>query len=90
MPGPQSACNTTEPIAATQTVVTAQPPEPYSAPSGSPADCDTVDRYADRLRDLATALGVALGDPRFENDHYLQKVQLLVQKRVAVVSFSFG
>ena len=31
------------------------------APSGSPADRDLVDRYADRLRDQAAALGVALG-----------------------------
>src|SRR6476660_1881423 len=34
------------------------------APSGGPADRDTVDRYADRLRDQAAALGVRLGDPR--------------------------
>ena len=60
------------------------------APSGSPADRDTVDRYADRLRDQAAALGVALGRPRFDDDHYQQKVELLVQQRVAVVSFTFG
>ena len=60
------------------------------APSGGPADRDTVDRYADRLRDQAAALGVALGDPRFDDDHYQQKVQLLVQQRCAVVSFTFG
>jgi nitronate monooxygenase len=60
------------------------------APSGSPADPDAVDRFADRLRDQAAALGVALGDPRFDEDHYQQKVELLVQERVAVVSFTFG
>ena len=60
------------------------------APSGGPADRDTVNRYADRLRDQAAALGVVLGDPRFDDDHYQQKVQLLVQERVAVVSFTFG
>src|ERR1700712_2587220 len=37
------------------------------APSGSPADCDTVDSYADRLRSQASALGLALGDPRFDD-----------------------
>ena len=31
-----------------------------------------------------------LGDPRFDEDHYQQKVELLVQERVAVVSFTFG
>ena len=60
------------------------------APSGGPADRDTVNRYADRLRDQASALGVVLGDPRFDDDHYQQKLQLLVQERVAVVSFTFG
>lgn len=60
------------------------------APSGGPADRATVDRYADRLRDQAAALGVMLGDPRFDEDHYQQKVELLVQEKVAVVSFTFG
>lgn len=60
------------------------------APSGRPADKDTVNRYADRLRDQAAALGVVLGDPRFDQDHYPEKVELLTQERVAVVSFTFG
>ena len=60
------------------------------APSAGPADRDAVNRYADRLRDQAAALGVVLGDPRFDDDHYQQKVQLLAQQRLAVVSFTFG
>src|SRR4051794_6699557 len=56
------------------------------APSGSPADRDTISRYADRLRHQAAALGVALGDPRFDDDHYQQKVELLAQEKPAVVS----
>ncbi len=59
-------------------------------PSGSPADRDTVQRYADRLRSQADALDVALGSPRFDDDHYQQKVDLLAQERAAVVSFTFG
>ncbi len=60
------------------------------APSNGPADPETVHRYADRLKDQATALGVQLGDPRFDDDHYEQKVQLLTQEKVPVVSFTFG
>ena len=60
------------------------------APSGRPADPNTVDRYANRLRDQAAALGVVLGDPRFDDDHYQRKVELLEQYRTAVVSFTFG
>jgi nitronate monooxygenase len=33
---------------------------------------------------------VALGDPRFDDDYYAQKVELLEQERPAVVSFTFG
>lgn len=60
------------------------------APSGRPADRDTINRYADCLRSQAATLGVALGDPRFDDDYYEQKVELLTQARVAVVSFTFG
>lgn len=60
------------------------------APSGSPADRSTVNRYADRLHRQSAALGVALGDPRFDDDDYQQKVDLLEQEGVAVVSFTFG
>jgi len=60
------------------------------APSIGPADPVTVHRYADRLKDQATALGVKLGDPRFDDDHYEQKVHLLTRESVPVVSFTFG
>ncbi len=60
------------------------------APPSGPADPGTVRRYADRLRVQAADLGVALGDPRFDDDYYQQKVELLVQERLAVVSFTFG
>jgi nitronate monooxygenase len=60
------------------------------APPSGPADPDTIRRYAGRLRSQADALGVTLGDPRFDDDHYQQKVDLLAQQRAAVVSFTFG
>ena len=60
------------------------------APPNGPADPAIVQRFADRLRDQAAGLGVQLGDPRFDDDHYQQKVELLTQERVPVVSFTFG
>jgi nitronate monooxygenase len=69
-------------------------PHPFGvnvfAPTGEPADPDVVRQYADRLRAQAAALGVVLGDPRFDDDHYERKVELLEQERVAVASFTFG
>jgi nitronate monooxygenase len=60
------------------------------APPDGPADPGALHRYAARLRSQADALDVAPGDPRFDDDHYQQKVDLLVEQRVAVVSFTFG
>ena len=48
-------------------------------PSIGPADRDAVRRYTERLLAQAAALGVVLGDPRFDDDHYQQKVELLAQ-----------
>ncbi len=60
------------------------------APPNGPADPAIVQRFADRLRDQAAVIGVQLGDPRFDDDHYQPKVDLLTQERVPVVSFTFG
>jgi nitronate monooxygenase len=60
------------------------------APPRGPAETDAVDRYADRLRGQAAALGVTLGDPRFDDDQYQQKIEMLIGRRPAVVSFTFG
>lgn len=59
-------------------------------PSGQPADPEAIVRYADRLRPQADALGVELGRPGFDDDHYEHKIDVLEQLRPAVVSFTFG
>jgi nitronate monooxygenase len=56
------------------------------APSGSPADPGVLDPYLAELR----GLGVPLGEPRFDDDHFEAKIALLVEDPVAVVSFTFG
>jgi nitronate monooxygenase len=60
------------------------------APSGAAADPDVVSSYAQRLRPEAERAGVALGEPRFDDDNYAAKLDLLEEDPVAVVSFTFG
>src|SRR3954466_3707696 len=60
------------------------------APPAAPADPDAVRRYADALRPLAEAAGVTLGEPRFDDDAFAAKLELLLGAPPAVVSFTFG
>src|SRR3954454_19862137 len=60
------------------------------APTGAPADPEAVRRYADALRPLAEAAGAALGEPRFDDDAFAAKLDLLLDAPPAVVSFTFG
>jgi nitronate monooxygenase len=60
------------------------------APSGSPADPQVVRRYAEALRPEAERAGVALGEPRFDDDGFEAKLSLLCADPVAAVSFTFG
>ncbi|MGY1673214.1 NAD(P)H-dependent flavin oxidoreductase [Geodermatophilus sp. SYSU D00710] len=57
---------------------------------GPPADADAVRRYAERLRPEARRWGVDLGEPRADDDAWEDKVALLAEERVPVVSFTFG
>jgi nitronate monooxygenase len=60
------------------------------APTGAPADPGVVRRYADALRPLAERAGVALGEPRFDDDAFEPKLALLLDGPPAIVSFTFG
>jgi nitronate monooxygenase len=60
------------------------------APPGPPGDAAAVAGYAERLRPEARRAGVALGQPRHDDDRYEEKVELLAAARVPVVSFTFG
>jgi nitronate monooxygenase len=51
---------------------------------------ERVARYADALRDEADRYGVALGEPRHDDDGWSEKLALLGEERVAVASFNFG
>ncbi|MGW0518157.1 nitronate monooxygenase [Crossiella sp. NPDC003009] len=56
-----------------------------TADSGAP-----VAGYAERLAAEARRYGAELGQPRWEDDEYPAKAELLLARRVPVVSFTFG
>ena len=57
---------------------------------GRPANRDAVAEYAEVLRAEAEHIGISLGDPRFDDDEWDEKLELLVEDPVDVVSFTFG
>jgi nitronate monooxygenase len=60
------------------------------APVTGPADAKVVERYAAALEPEAQGVGIELGRPRFDDDRFDDKVRILRQDPVAVVSFTFG
>ena len=56
----------------------------------APGDAAEVGRYAATLQPEADRLGVALGDPRWDDDDFDAKVDIVESAGVAVVSFTFG
>ncbi|HEY2440218.1 MAG TPA: nitronate monooxygenase [Solirubrobacteraceae bacterium] len=57
---------------------------------GTPADAQVVQDYAARIDGEARRAGVALGEPRFDDDSFEEKVAALIERPAAVVSFTFG
>jgi nitronate monooxygenase len=60
------------------------------APPGHGAGAGDVGAYAERLRGEAERYGVTLGTPRWDDDRYAEKIELLCGERVPVVSVTFG
>jgi nitronate monooxygenase len=56
----------------------------------SAATRSSVDAYAEEIAAEAARIGVGLGVPRFDDDDFDAKVELLCDDPVAVVSFTFG
>jgi nitronate monooxygenase len=56
----------------------------------TPADPAVVRRYGELIRPEADRLGVELGEPRWDDDHYDAKVEVAADAHVAMVSFTFG
>jgi nitronate monooxygenase len=57
---------------------------------GYAADPARVEAYAQRLSAEALRAGVRLGEPRFDDDSFQDKLTLVCERGVAVVSFTFG
>ncbi len=58
---------------------------------GEPAvDRRALESYRLRLTPLANRMGVALGEPRWDDDDYRAKLDLFESERVPIVSFTFG
>jgi nitronate monooxygenase len=59
-------------------------------PNATTVDASAVAAFARRITPEAERFGVGLGDPLGGDDHFTDKVAVLVQERVPVVSFAFG
>lgn len=56
----------------------------------STAQPSEIDRYATELASEVTRYGVALGNPQFNDDHWAAKLDVALDLRPEVVSFTFG
>jgi nitronate monooxygenase len=59
-------------------------------PTARPADAARVRAYLERIAPEAGRQGAELGEPRFEDDDWQAKLELLHDLAPAVVSFTFG
>jgi nitronate monooxygenase len=59
-------------------------------PGGSPAPPEVVAAYAATIEADPGAAGVALGEPRFDDDDWAAKIALLTADPLPVTSFTFG
>jgi nitronate monooxygenase len=59
-------------------------------PSAPPVDAEALERYAGALAAEAERHGVAPGAPRHDDDAWHGKLAIVLDARVAVVSFTFG
>jgi nitronate monooxygenase len=60
------------------------------APPTGPTDPAAYEGYLEGLRAWAGARGLPLGEPRYSDDEFDEKIDLLVADSVPVVSFTFG
>lgn len=59
-------------------------------PQPSAATAESIAAYAATLASEADRYGVSLGEPRFDDDDWAAKLDVLLQLRPAVASFTFG
>jgi nitronate monooxygenase len=59
-------------------------------PGDGPADPDSLRSYLVELEPEAARQGAELGSPRYDDDHWEAKLDLVCRQRLPVVSFTFG
>ncbi|UNB54474.1 nitronate monooxygenase [Mycolicibacterium sp. YH-1] len=59
-------------------------------PQASVAAHDAIHRYAATLEDEASRYHAKLGEPRYDDDHWAAKLEVVMDLRPDVVSFTFG
>jgi nitronate monooxygenase len=59
-------------------------------PAPEPADPDAVAAYLEELEAEALLQSAEVGEPRFEDDDWERKLEVICDRRVAVASFTFG
>jgi nitronate monooxygenase len=59
-------------------------------PTPEPADPDALGDYLRRIAPEAERQGAGVGEPRFDDDDWESKLELVCAERPAVVSFTFG
>jgi nitronate monooxygenase len=59
-------------------------------PTPKPANAHGLREYLRRLAPEAERQGAELGDPRFEDDDWVAKLEVMYEERPAVASFTFG
>ena len=60
------------------------------APQPSAGTAEAIERYAAALAPEAERYGAQLGRPRYDDDHWAAKVDVLLDMRPEVASFTFG
>ncbi|SDK20720.1 NAD(P)H-dependent flavin oxidoreductase [Sediminibacillus albus] len=59
-------------------------------PGGRSVETKAVESYAKRLEKTARSLGVDVGEAKTDDDGWDEKLAVLIEERVAIVSFTFG
>ena len=59
-------------------------------PGAAPADSNALQDYLRRLKPEAERQGAELGEPRFDDDGWEAKLEVIYEERPAVTSFTFG
>jgi nitronate monooxygenase len=79
-----------ERLAATRSLTSGPIGANLFVPQVSAGTHEAIARYAEALAPEAERYGATLGEPRFDDDHWAAKVEVLLEMRPDVASFTFG